>query len=300
MASIVEVKKCSLTRGSATIDGESDSITDVYIVLLDEPPADFTEVVALLMADKELAIGDGYAGNPDDARRLKSFDVGKLETTTDYVVEVKFEVPDGSNGGATDPNPLMRPDEISITGNVSEKTYFKDYTTPDNKFARSSAGEPFENLPTRDVGSFEIPIRCNRATFDASLHASYLYPVCAINSDTVTIRGITFAPGQLKMRPFRAALPTYENGVKYYVIEMAVAVAENWNQTFQDRGYSYKDGSGKLQPIMLDNGKDKPSAPWPLDGSGGKKANATDAPADITLKPYPAKPFSVFGWTSSI
>lgn len=292
---IIDIKKASLTRGSAKDGEDSRSVTDVFIVLFDAKPDDFDHVLSLFKTASGLSIGDPF--KPGDTRLLKTITPATIESVTDYVIECEYEEPD-DDAGAQDENPLLRPDEVSITGSSSQKPYFKD-ESDEPELVTTSAGEPFETLPQRYVGTFELVIAGNRATLDPSTWASYLYPKCAINTSAFNVRGVPIGAGQGLMKSMRAT-PIRENGTTYYRMEWTIAVAETWDDEIEDRGYfQLTDDQSGVVAITAANGVDKISRPWPLDGTGYAEAEPSATPAYFTFKPYPKKDFGVFSFTAA-
>jgi hypothetical protein len=225
-----------------------------------------------------------------------------------------------------DTNPLNDPPDIQW--NFSEdgqKPYFLDCTagngssgsgsntsqpstaTTGPKRVTNSAGELFEDYLTRAGGTatatFSVNVLPAAAQAMAPTIVAYAYPVTAISSDAITFDGENVAAGQTRLKggTISGIQKQRVNGewVYWRTIQYAVAFKSNWDDVVDDRGFNAtwaanSDGSTLLKEIIKGAPPVKPDRPWPLDGMGNAKPNATDAPAQLTFKPYPQLPFSVF------
>ena len=122
---VIEVQKAHLTKGSAKQDSDGDTVTDVYHVLLDAKPGDFDELIDMFVAETGLTKGRPY--KTGDTRLLKSITPAKIQSITDYTIEVEYAEPDDDAGNSSgEENPLLRKDERSVSGSSSQQPYFKD------------------------------------------------------------------------------------------------------------------------------------------------------------------------------
>jgi hypothetical protein len=286
MATLIDLTECTLLKGSEK--------QRCFYVRFNERPANFAEVLAATGLPVE---GDPYSDT--DPRQCKTRNVSSLGTTTDFYVTADYEP---AEQGELDPNPLARKDEISGDFGSESETYFKDHSsTP--KFVLNSAGECFESFPERTTGAFGITITGNRASFSPSLYASYLRPN-AVNSDSVTVRGIPIGVGEAKLTGISFSRQT-EGAYSFWQVKWSLALAPSWDQEINDRGYNQKVGT-RLEPITVLVGAapnqvpERVTKPHPLYGSGAKKTNPYDDPAVLTFKPYPARAFGVFNWTQAV
>jgi len=89
---------------------------------------------------------------------------------------------------------------------IGTKGYFEDHDSP-AKTGKNSAGELFEDLLQREIGSIVVTYKKNidPATWNAVQAAEYMSDEgTAINSDTIAIDGINIDAGQAKIAAFSA------------------------------------------------------------------------------------------------
>jgi hypothetical protein len=121
----------------------------------------------------------------------------------------------------------------------------------------------------------------------------------AINSDSFTFDGQTISIGQCRIKGMKCGSVQTQNGVKYRVKMFSLAFKKSWLDVIDDRGFYEIDParSGQVREILNPVGGTKPDTPWPLDGSGAKKPNATDAAPQWTFVPYRSLPFATLGFS---
>lgn len=189
--------------------------------------------------------------------------------------------------------PLSRDADYSYSGTTEVDEIYIDYSsTP--KLVQNSAGDKFENQPQGLKPAQVVTITRNEATYSAGTYYSY---IGSLNSNTITINGESFTAAKCRMDSISA---TYEteviNGTTYNYWQVTYVIALNpntWRSVVYDTGYN-KLVSGKKRPIEDGTGL-AVQTPWPLDGTGAPKTNATDTPATITFKIYPEVSWS-FGF----
>lgn len=292
MATLLSLDECTLLKGTGkTQDDGKNPCQRIFIAKFDSKPADFDEII---LAAGVPRVGDSL--KTGDGRLCKAVAPASMGTVTDFIITCDFEVPNpNSNTG----NPLTRPDIVGLDFGVRQENYFKDCSdTP--KYLINAAGEPFSELRKRDVGVFKFTVSGNRASIPATTWAGYLYPATAINNGAVTIKGIAFGAGILRLLGMRAAEKT-SGTLTYLECEWTLAANPNgWDDELENRGFNELDTTANvLKPIFLDDSKTKPAHPWPLNTDGTKMANASDAPSTQTFKPYPKKDFGIFNWTAA-
>jgi hypothetical protein len=191
-----------------------------------------------------------------------------------------------------DENPLAMPIEVEYDPQDSSETYFKDRSgTP--KYAITTAGEPFGELPTRDAGKLAFTVKKNVAhTVNYATYESFSdLDGLKINSAIVTIDGRNYAVGTLKAKPPRLSAIKEMNGIKYReLVTRFEAKADGWNQVFESRGL-YEKVFTKPTRIVGEDGTPV-DMPWPLDASGIAQATAATPGALITLTPYASAAFT--------
>jgi hypothetical protein len=204
-----------------------------------------------------------------------------------WIVTANFE-----SGIEFEENPLSKPIEVEYNPKSSQETYFKDRsTTP--KYAVTTAGEPFSELPTRDTGRLYFTVKknvahtVNYADFEQYSDEEGL----RVNDDIVTIDGRSYAAGTLKAFPPRLSAVKEMNGTKYRELSVDFeAKADGWDQVFESRGL-YELVFTKPTRIAGEDGTPV-EMPWPLDASGVAQATANTPGAEITLKPYVGEDFT--------
>jgi hypothetical protein len=242
------------------------------------------------------ALGDALAG--DSARLATSIDV-KPRGDSGHLFDVEVGYSTSDTGLEVFDNPLSDPVGFEWDFSTSSQTYFKDETTPTAKYTLTSAGEPFDNLLEREVGEITVTVTQNIAPagWNPITAASYLSPATAVNNASMTIDGASIAAGQARLSGVTCSATKTRAGVSYRTRTITIKLRSSWDQTIDDRGFNEADPdhSGKVREITKGAPPVKVDKPWPLNGSGAAKPNATDAPAVLTFKPYPAKDFSVWG-----
>lgn len=290
---LLSVKECTLLKGTAEHAYDGNTAQRLFHVRFSTKPDDHDEI---LTATGLPSISDPY--KVGSTKLLKKKTPASLGTVLDYIVTCDYEVPERS----FEPDPLDRPDEISGDFTTELRPFFQDLTSPTPKQVLASTGEPFDDLPQRYAGIFRFRVTGNRpTTTDVALWASYLGPTAAsYNNSSVTIKGITFAAKSLLLLGAKFS-EAKENHYEYQRWEWDLGVnvdtSDGWEiLKIDDRGYTFYD-AGYYKPIVVGEPPEKTPTSWPLDGSGGKKPNASDAPASLEFKPYYPRSFSVFSFT---
>jgi hypothetical protein len=188
-------------------------------------------------------------------------------------------------------DPLAQPAEVSWDFSDASENYFLD-NSPTPKYVINSAGEPFEKLPSRETGSLRATVKKNVALYSATVAKGFKDMV---NADGFALDGVSISSGQAKMKAWTCGSVQYQNGVPFRVATQVIDLRQTWIDTTDDRGFNEIDpnNSGKLKQIVIGNSPPtKPDNPWPLDGSGAAKPNASDPPAQLTFQPYATVGFS--------
>lgn len=264
----------------------------------DTPPESLAEVETADDGTTSIpAIGDPIDETDSDRLAVLITVRPRNDTGLLFDVEVDYET---REQGEIDENPLNAPVEYDWDFSASSQPYFKD-ESDEPKLVTTSAGEPFEKLLEREVGEVVVTITRNiePEDWDPETAASFMFPATAVNDDTITIEGTTVAAGQARFAGVRCSGIKKSNGVQYRTRVITLKLRSSWDDVVEDRGFFEKDSAnpGKLKEINAGTPPGKPEKPWPLDGSGAAKANAADAPAELTFVPYPSMDFSVWGIT---
>ena len=211
---------------------------------------------------------------------LNKLDGERTENPLIIQVETEWEYP---LDGAT--NPLTKPSVLSSNWEELQEIYLTDSI---GAHSITSAGELLATAPTRK--NWKPVLRIVKNLADWPLLA-YDALKGTRNADAVTIKGITFASNTLLFYPpeIEEVWETVNNVVWHYY-KTVFRLAADHNQhvdSFEDRGFIESDVLGGVTVyfnIMKDN--QRPTAPWPLDGSGHALADSTGTPATISLQPY--------------
>lgn len=282
--SVVSVQEqqhlCGTTR---TNDGKGDKAKRVFIVRCSGP----TSPVVVENADGLPAMYDKLPG--DDGRVVTSKSVTCLGKTDQWKVDVEYEAVESEN---KDPEvaPWDMPDEVTWDFSESSESFFRD---TDDKPVVNSAGEPFEDFLEKDAGELSVTVVRNSLRYSPSNALEYRNMV---NQGSFSIGGQKISDGQAKMSVGGTARTAYYKGQLYYVVTYKMKLRESWDVKVEDRGFNEKNIAkpGELKAIVKGTPPVQVDKPWPLDGSGAKKPNSTDAPEQLTFKPYKKKSFSTF------
>ncbi len=192
-------------------------------------------------------------------------------------------------------DPLDKPLEVDWDFTDAREKYFYDRSdTP--KPVLTSAGETFEELLERDTGSLVATITRNidGNAYDPAVAIDYKD---AVNSTAFKLEGKQIAVGQAKLKAYTASAKKTENQITYRVARWVIEFRKSWDDVIEDRGLREKKtvaGKVILAPIMHLQPPVPVEKPWPLDGAGVKKTNASDTPSTLTFKPYFRKSFTRF------
>jgi hypothetical protein len=206
--------------------------------------------------------------------------------------------------GPNDPedNPLNQPPGFSWSYQETTEPYFIDESQngPNNTGVpvANSAGEAFEQFLQRERGELTITMTRNEAAHDAAADDAYSHTT---NQGDVMLDGASLLAGKVKLSPI-SAVKSYKklrnNTTLTYYAKTYVFKArhEGWHDKPLDVGYSELTGNKGtntqgLRPIV-DAAGIPIKKPWPLDGMGKKKPNATDAPFELDFQPYAAADWS--------
>lgn len=291
----LRVTETTFTAGGSSSRTTSDrKAKRTFIVEYDAttPPDSYADIETASDSNASIpAIASSLAG--DTTRKATSISVKPRDQSgLLFDVEVEYST---SEGGSIEASPLDVPTDYEWDFSASSQPYFKDETSGTPQLTTSSAGEPFENLLEREVGEIVVTITKNitPASWDPIAAAQYMRPATAVNSDAITIDGVSVAIGQARFAGAKATATKTANGVSYRTLTVTIKLAESWDHVVDDRGFFEvdPDEAGKLIEIKSNDGE-RLERPWPLDGSGAAKANADDAPAELTFVPYPRRAFA--------
>lgn len=248
-----------------------------------------------ILADGIPDPGTAFVDADGNVAYLSGLDVDpRAGSDRHFEVQAEFTTLDPS---APDDNPLNQPPGFTWSYQESTENYFQDNTpvsaTPPGPYqVTNSAGEAFEQFLQRENGMLTITMTRNEATNNAAANDAYSH---TINQGAVSLDGTSFGVGILKLSPIGAvkSFKTLRDGTaltyyaKTYVFKCKTA---GWDDKPLDVGFNSLVGNTttntqSLRRIIDANGNPV-TKPWPLDGSGNKKPNATDTPFVLDFKPY--------------
>lgn len=155
----------------------------------------------------------------------------------------------------------------------------------------NSAGDPFDPPLMMDDSRRVISLVRNVAAYPSWV-LSYQD---AVNSDTFTVRGITYAAGVGKVQSVSISDGQIRNNVPFYTVEVLIHLQKNgWILQPLDVGFRELGYSGDLINILNQGDDERPSAPVPLNGSGYQLSNpSTTNNVLLPYSVYDTQPFSV-------
>jgi hypothetical protein len=129
----------------------------------------------------------------------------------------------------------------------------------------NSAGDPFDPPLMMDDSRRVISVSKNLAA-----HPTWILNYQdTVNSDSFTVRGVTYTAGQGKLQRVSISNELSRNGTTYYVVQFEIHLQKNgWLLQPLDAGFRERDYSGDLINIVNPGDNEEPSAPVPLDGAG--------------------------------
>ena len=156
----------------------------------------------------------------------------------------------------------------------------------------NSAGDPFDPPLMMDDSRRVISLVRNVAAYPSWV----LTYQDAVNSDTFTVRGITYAVGVGKVQSVSISDAQVRNGYPFYTLEVLIHLQKNgWILQPLDVGFRELDYAGtSLINILNPGDNERPSAPVPLDGAGRALDNpSTTNNVLLSFPVYNTQPFSV-------
>lgn len=156
----------------------------------------------------------------------------------------------------------------------------------------NSAGDPFDPPLMMDDSRRVISLVRNVAAYPSWV-LSYQD---AVNSDSFTVRGITYAAGVGKVQSVSISDGQIRNGYPFYTLEVLIHLQKNgWILQPLDVGFRELDYAGtSLINILNPGDEERPSAPVPLDGAGRALAEpSTTNNVLLSYSVYDTQPFSV-------
>jgi hypothetical protein len=236
--------------------------------------------------------------------RVTRIDVQPVQNTgVIFEVQVEWNSVDPSSD-KDDVHPLDRPPEFSWGATETTEPYFMD-RSPTPKRVVNTSGDSFEQFLQREDGELVAVMVRNEATFDASDLDTYSHTV---NNELITLDGNLFTETQLKLSPVTAVrtvevvtINGQEEEVTYYKVRYEWrAKREGWRDKVLDVGFNelivrIENVNGTptpvkhLIPIIEKETALRVTHPYPLDGTGHKKANPDDPPAELEFRAYEEK-----------
>lgn len=258
-----------------TRSGHEESFIENWLIHLDDPLYPFESLLS------HRAVPQRFSIHPNSSR-FRCIDVSIDQQTeapnvrpmtVRWSTVVPTEYLDNQNNPVYDSNPLRRPLIVTYGSYTEQKIPTAAYSltdptavyTPPNPLPipsvpiTTTAGEPLILTVLQDYPA----MHCMKNV--ASLPTFMAKAGRLINSDTVKLRGVTYAPRELLICNKTVSSPKYENGQAYYVFawDMLVASdADGWiekirNAGFHERQTVYFDAAGKPSPIPVQGGSSR-------------------------------------------
>lgn len=296
--------KEKLDRRSSKVEQSKIAYQRVYQLVVSERVDEATARIYVQSVGPAPDLQIGQAHPIDANAKLLTIDLeDEAEDGRQWLVTVAWQTLTG--GGSLSPDPFGRAPEIEWDQSPETIPIFKDFsTTP--KEIKNSAGQKFDNAPTRDRGLLTLQFVRNETP---SHYKTVLLPLMAfdyvVNSASFTIDGVS-VPALFAKLGIRAT-KVIENSIEYYRVTYTLQFrkgpvgheSDGWREWIEDRGFYelFLGVSGLWDPILDKRGLDI-SSPWPLNGAGVKRPNSTDPPAEIgPFKFYPEVSFSSLAFT---
>ncbi len=174
---------------------------------------------------------------------------------------------DGGNpaqGSGSSNDPSLEPPVEEWSSWSREEAQERD-VGDDTKMIATTAGEPFDPKPTREIGGHILVIERNELKFSAKEKKAFRY---RINLDNFIFEDDRY---QWLCKPITARRQ-YKGSLRYWRVRYEFwhcGDAETWDHRLLNAGYMYReDPTLPLKPIHI-NGQ-PPSRPWPLNEFGFK------------------------------
>lgn len=251
--------------------------------------------------------GEAWRGLP-----LTRLSVEPIPNTPYYfTILAEFSTPQGSTAATDDP--LKRLPDVTWGFTDGTENYFTDNSNPPKKVV-NSALQKFSNDLQREKGDMLITVVQNEATHDPVAADDYSH---AVNTDDITIDGVTFPATVLKLSPITATkqsetitdpVTTLTRTVIYYrrTYVFKVRNPERWGEN-PWRDHVLDTGNEQLvqttdpatnqvikvaRPIYDAKNGTVVDQNWPLDGSGNALPSQDSVPALLEFQPYVELPFA--------
>lgn len=232
------------------------------------------------------------AGNDVDAeaRLIKKTPKLKSRSNSGNAWTVSCEYSTAVDNNQSNQDPTLRPPTIS--GSFAQYMKVLDVDI-DGKPVQNTVGEQFD--PSIEVEDSKPILSVTKlfTSIDFAFFASYKD---AVNSDTFTVRGQTFAPDVCKMQSL-SFNEVWINGANYFEVTAEMEIKpEKWNpRKIANVGLLARqpNAAGPIGPILADDNSGEPiNAPVNLKADGTRAAPG-DAPHLIDFRPYIRRPFSL-------
>lgn len=172
----------------------------------------------------------------------------------------------------------------------------------DGNIVCNSAGDPFDPPEMIDDSRLISVTTKNLATVPAWI----MEYSNAVNSDSFTLDGVTFAIGTAKMQTPRISKPQSRNGISFREVQITIHYREEgWLSNIIDAGFRQivNSGSGSGSGATLENirnpgDNELPAAPVPLNGDGEALENPSPLNnVRLSFRAYRRLPFSALPLT---
>lgn len=189
-------------------------------------------------------------------------------------------------------NPTDDPAIIEWDGESYQKVAMWDRN---GRAILNSAGDFFDPPLMMDDDRAIVTIQKNLAAVPSWI---FLYRN-AVNAASFTVDGISVAEELAKIQSLRVGSRQFRNGTSFRTLTITMCLqADGWDLAPLDQGFRKIGYGGALENIRNDGDNERPTAPVPLDGSGGVLQYPSPTNAFyIEALVYHARDFSVLPLT---
>ena len=182
----------------------------------------------------------------------------------DVTAEYSNKIDSGSGSGSVNPDPLLRPADITWGFNTYTKVVDID-TSGDP--VTNSAGDLFDPPPEDEIYRLKVSISQNEASFNP---ATAWQLIDTTNNAPITIAGAPVVANQALLQHM-GATAQYENGVSYAKVNYEIELSPDFTLYLLDIGF-YEIATANTKTKNKDDAMREVTEPFLLNGSGVKLA----------------------------
>lgn len=279
------IRVCELVnKATASKTSDATNYSRVFSVEFDsESRTNFH--TSLVASDGSTAIPALNSLHPDNANARATDIKPQASGNTSKVIYVTVSYTTATGGGESAEDPTDRPAEITWGGNEFEEEVLSDVN---DLPVKNSAKEFFSTQPKRLTGFPQLTISKYLTSADWStldvIGLAFKYSAVSFGAGGKTIGANEGLMGLI------TSTREYINDAFYYKVTFPIYLRPDWStDSVEDLGFSELNVNGDPVPIAIDGFT--PSYPYPLDGAGARKANASDQGEELTFSYYESTTF---------